>query len=81
MACQRWTNGDTCRHVRVQVAKACVASRCLHQGGTWDELQGTQLRRLKVAWSRPWRNHRPQDRVGSPMTTCRKELQLAELED
>ena len=51
------------RHVRVQVAKACVASRCLHQAGTWDELQGRQLQRLKVAWSRPWRiivgAHRP----------------------
>ena len=51
------------RHVRVQVAKASVASRCLQQAGTWDGLQAHQLQRLKVAWSRPWRiiagAHRP----------------------
>ena len=35
------------RHVRVQVAKACVASRCLHQAGTWDELQDHQLQRFE----------------------------------
>ena len=70
-----------------QVAKACVASRCLHQAGTWDELQGRQLLRLKVAWSRPWRiivgAHRPPPPGQSWKSNgeVQKELQVAELED
>ena len=74
------------RHVRVQVAKACVASRRLHQGGTWDELQGHQLQRLKVAWSRPWRiiagaiGRRPQDEM-EVQCEVQNELQVAESED
>ena len=43
-ALARWLLGNEGlpRHVRVQVAKACVASRCLDQAGTWDGLQGHQ---------------------------------------
>ena len=68
------------------MAKACVASRCLHQAGTWDELQGHQLQRLKVAWSRPWRiiagAHRPPPPGQSWKSNdeVQKELQVAELE-
>ena len=43
-------NEELPQHVRVQVGKACVASRCLHQAGTRDALEGPQLQRLKVAW-------------------------------
>ena len=41
-------------HNTCQVAKACVATRCLLQAGTWDVLEGPQLQRLKVriiAWA------------------------------
>ena len=52
------------QHVRVVVARACIATRCVHQAGTWDERQGPQLQRLKGAWSTPWRivagAHQPQ---------------------
>ena len=75
------------RHVRVQVAKACVASRCMHQAGTWDGLQGHQLQRLKVVRSRPWRiiagAHRPPPpgQGWKSIEVVQKELQVAELED
>ena len=87
-ALSRWLLGNEGlpRHVRVQVAQACVASRCLHQAGTWDELQGRQLQRLKVAWSRPWRSiagaHRPPPgQSWKSNDEVQKELQVAELED
>ena len=75
------------QHVRVQVAKASVASRCLHQAGTWDALEGPQLQRLKVAWCRPWRIIAGAHRPPSPgqrwksNDAVQKELQVGNLED